>query len=53
MNHHQRSFKIENDNGEEVITHTWNKPYPEMYFKKKKKIIQTMLKIGRKKIKMT
>ena len=37
MNNYQRSFKIKNDNGEEeIITHTWNKPYPEMYFKKEK-----------------
>ena len=35
MNNYQRSFKIENDKGEqEIITHTWNKPYPEMYVKK-------------------
>ena len=37
MDHYQRSFKIENDNGEEeIITHTWNKPYPEMFIKKEK-----------------
>ena len=36
MNHYQRSFKIENDNGEEeIVTHTWNKPYPEMFKKEK------------------
>jgi hypothetical protein len=35
MNNYQRSFKIENDKGEEeIIVHTWNKPYPEMYYKK-------------------
>ena len=32
MHNYQRSFKIENENGkEEVIIHTWNKPFPEMY----------------------
>ena len=35
MNTYQRSFKIENEKGEqEVIVHTWSKPYPEMYIKK-------------------
>ena len=35
MNNYQRSFKIINDKGEEeIITHTWNNPYPEMFFKK-------------------
>ena len=36
MNNYQRSFKIENDNGEEeIVTHTWNNPYPEMFKKEK------------------
>ena len=35
MNKYQRNFKIENDKGEqEIITHTWNKPYPEKIVKK-------------------
>ena len=35
MNNYQRSFKIINDKGEEeIITHTWNNPYPKMFFKK-------------------
>ena len=35
MNNYQRSFKIINDKGEEeIITHTWANPYPEMFFKK-------------------
>ena len=35
MNNYQRSFKIINDKGEEeIITHTWVNPYPEMFFKK-------------------
>ena len=38
MNYYQRSFKLENDNGEEeIITHTWNNPYPEMFKKEKEK----------------
>ena len=37
MNTYQRSFKVENDKGEEeIITHTWSKPYPELYIKKEK-----------------
>ena len=35
MNNYQRSFKKINDEGkEEIIIHTWNKPYPEMFVKK-------------------
>ena len=35
MNNYQRSFAIINDKGEEeIITHTWINPYPEMFFKK-------------------
>ena len=35
MNNYQRSFKIINDKGEEeIITHTWDNPYPEKFFKK-------------------
>ena len=34
MNSYQRSFEIENDEGQkEIKIHTWNKPYPEMYIK--------------------
>ena len=34
MNSYQRSFEIENDEGQkEIKIHTWNKPYPEMYVK--------------------
>ena len=37
MNTYQRNFKVENDKGEEeIITHTWSKPYPELYIKKEK-----------------
>ena len=36
MNNYQRTFKVENDKGEiELIVHTWSKPYPEMFLKKK------------------
>ena len=35
MKNYQREFEIINDKGEnEIITHTWSNPYPEMYFKK-------------------
>ena len=37
MNYYQRNFTVINENGEqEVITHTWAKPYPEMYNKNEK-----------------
>ena len=37
MNNYQRNFRIINDNGEEeIITHTWANPYPEMFFQKEK-----------------
>ena len=36
MNYYQRSFKIENEKGEEeIVTHTWNNPYPKMFKKEK------------------
>ena len=35
MKEYQRSFQIENEKGEkEIITHTWEHPYPEMFVKK-------------------
>ena len=50
MNHYQRSFKIENDSGEEeIITHTWNNPYPGMYFKKEKEESSNNIKIEEEK----
>ena len=37
MNNYQRKFIIINDNGgNEIITHTWAKPYPEIYKKNEK-----------------
>ena len=37
MDNYQRCFTILNDKGEkEIITHTWSKPYPEMYQKNDK-----------------
>ena len=37
MDNYQRSFKVQDDNGEKIIVHTWKNPYPEMYFKKNEK----------------
>ena len=34
MNNYKRIFKIKNEDGETEIVHTWQNPYPEMYFKK-------------------
>ena len=35
MNNYQRSFKRINDKGkQEIVIHTWNNPYPEMFVKK-------------------
>ena len=35
MKTYQRIFKIENEKGEqEIIVHTWDNPYPEIYTKK-------------------
>ena len=32
MDNYQRSFKIKEANGEKIIVHNWNQPYPKMYF---------------------
>ena len=37
MNGYKRIFKIQEDNKEIEIIHTWNNPYPKMYFKEKNK----------------
>ena len=37
MNTYKRKFKIKEDNKETTIIHTWENPYPKMYFKKDKK----------------
>ena len=33
MNNYQRTFKINDENGEIIKIHTWKEPYPKMYFK--------------------
>ena len=38
MDNYQRSFKIKEANGEKIIVHNWNQPYPKMYFSTKKDI---------------
>ena len=35
MKNYSRSFKVIDDQGERTIVHTWNNPYPQMYFKSK------------------
>ena len=37
MNTYKRKFKIKEDNKETTIIHTWENPYPKMYFKNDKK----------------
>ena len=38
MDNYQRSFKIKEANGEKIIVHNWNQPYPKMYFSTKNDI---------------
>ena len=42
MKEYKRIFKIQEDNKEIKIIHTWDNPYPKMYFKKK---IQKKMKL--------
>ena len=35
MKNYKRSFKVIDDNGEKTIIHTWDNPYPPMYFSSK------------------
>ena len=35
MENYQRSFKIKEANGEKIIVHNWNQPYPKMHFSTK------------------
>ena len=38
MKHYSRKFKIVNEQGKtEIVTHTWDKPFPEMYVVKNEK----------------
>ena len=37
MKNYKRQFKIQTEYGEELKTHTWNYPYPGMYFRKEGK----------------